>query len=473
MTPEFAILGHPNEGKSSVLSTLAEDDSVRVSSTPGETTACRTFPVVIDGKEVLKFTDTPGFQNPGRVLSELRKRAETDKAPLSSFREFARDIPELHDDYELLAPLERGAGIIYVVDGSRPLRNVDKTEMEILRLTGKPRMAIINCKEGDTQYLEDWKSEFRKNFNSSRTFNAHRATYAERILLLEALKSIDQDWHSALDNVVNAFQQNWAQRNELTVAIITKMLGKALNLYVTLPGIRLTDEEENRNQEKLYQKYCKKLIQIETAAHQEIRTLFKHNIFNYELPPQSVLREDLLSEKTWSVLGLTRKQMLIAGGLGGAALGASLDIAALGHTLGLFTAIGGVAGAVGAVAGGQKFSSGMKMLGLPELTIGAEKEKMGPVKSMDLLFVLLNRFFLYYRHTINWAHGRRDYPGESENVPAEPGSFTAEWSSTQIKICHEFFRAVQKELDEIPAETEQEFKQLLLEQLQQISHAEK
>ena len=32
--PEFAIVGHPNEGKSSVVSTLAEDDSVRVTPTP-------------------------------------------------------------------------------------------------------------------------------------------------------------------------------------------------------------------------------------------------------------------------------------------------------------------------------------------------------------------------------------------------------------------------------------------------------
>jgi Predicted GTPase len=33
----FAIVGHPNEGKSSVVSTLAEDDSVRVTPIPGET----------------------------------------------------------------------------------------------------------------------------------------------------------------------------------------------------------------------------------------------------------------------------------------------------------------------------------------------------------------------------------------------------------------------------------------------------
>ena len=60
MIPEFAILGHPNEGKSSVLSTLAEDDSVRVSPVPGETRECRTFPVIVDGREVLRFDPATG-----------------------------------------------------------------------------------------------------------------------------------------------------------------------------------------------------------------------------------------------------------------------------------------------------------------------------------------------------------------------------------------------------------------------------
>ena len=86
MIPEFAIIGHPNEGKSSVLSTLAEDDSVRVSPTPGETTECRTFPVVIDGVEILRFTDTPGFQNPRRVLHELQAFAGRGPDTIRLFR---------------------------------------------------------------------------------------------------------------------------------------------------------------------------------------------------------------------------------------------------------------------------------------------------------------------------------------------------------------------------------------------------
>jgi GTP-binding protein EngB required for normal cell division len=71
--PEFAIVGHPNEGKSSVLSTLAEDDSVRVSATPGETVVCQTFPVVIDGQEIIRFVDTPGFQHPREILHQLQE----------------------------------------------------------------------------------------------------------------------------------------------------------------------------------------------------------------------------------------------------------------------------------------------------------------------------------------------------------------------------------------------------------------
>ena len=57
--PEFAIIGHPNEGKSSVVSTLAEDDTVPVSRIPGETTTSRVYPVSIDGKEIIRFIDAP------------------------------------------------------------------------------------------------------------------------------------------------------------------------------------------------------------------------------------------------------------------------------------------------------------------------------------------------------------------------------------------------------------------------------
>lgn len=466
MIPEFAILGHPNEGKSSVLSTLAEDDSVRVSPTPGETTECRSFPMVIDGREVLRFTDTPGFQNPARVLAELKKRGQSGENPLTEFRNFAATVPELHDDWELLGPVERGAGIIYVVDGSRPVRNVDKAEMEILRLTGKPRMAVINAKEQNDEYLEAWKNEFRKNFNSNRVFNAHRATYAERIHLLEALKSIDQDWQQPLSLVVEAFKKDWAARNEATVEIIAGLLTDSLSLQLT-DNVG-AEQEAGRCREKLFLLYSDTLAHQEKIAHQRIRGLFKHNIFNYELPIHSVLHADLFDERTWQLLGLTKKQVVIAGGLGGAAIGAGLEMATLGHSLGIFTVAGTVAGALGALFGGQSFSDKAEIMGIP---LGGERVQVGPAKSIGLLFVLLNRSLLYYRHTINWAHGRRDYDRAGQQLLQADArqAFTARWSAGNIQICHDFFKTLSKTGGDGNGRENARFRELLRTTLLEIS----
>ncbi|MBU1566263.1 MAG: GTPase/DUF3482 domain-containing protein [Proteobacteria bacterium] len=469
MIPEFAILGHPNEGKSSVLSTLAEDDSVRVSPIPGETTVCRSFPAIIDGREVLRFTDTPGFQNPARVLVELKKRAKSGDNPLSDFRSFAATVPELHDDRELLGPVERGAGIIYVVDGSRPVRNVDRAEMEILRLTGKPRMAVINCKEEGEEHLEAWKNEFRKNFNCNRVFNAHRATYAERILLLEALKSIDQDWHRPLSQVVEAFRKDWAARNDSTVDIITGLLTDCLSLQISEnigPG-----EKTEECRARLFRTYSETLAKKEKVAHQRIRSLFKHNIFQYELPPHSVLHADLFDERTWQLLGLTKKQVVIAGGLGGAAIGAGLEMATLGHSLGIFTVAGTVAGALGALFGGESFSGKAELMGIP---LGGERVQVGPAKAIDLFFILLNRSLLYYRHTINWAHGRRDYNKASQPlIQATPRqAFTDRWSAGNIKICHDLFKTMSKKNSDSDDRATTRFHELLRTTLLEISESE-
>ncbi len=471
MIPEFAIIGHPNEGKSSVLSTLAEDDSVRVSPTPGETTECRTFPVIIDDAEILRFTDTPGFQNPRRLLHELK--AFVDKGPdmVRQFQNAFRGNADLRNDCELLDPVARGAGIIYVVDGSRPVRNVDRVEMEILRLTGKPRMAVINCKAEDSLNLAAWKNEFRKNFNSNRVFNAHRATYAQRILLLEALKNIDQDWHKPLDLVVSAFKQDWTARNDRTADIILDLLSDCLSLKII--GKLGQGQNEGVLREKLHRDFEETVRQKEREAHNRIRGLFKHNIFNYELPPCSILHEDLFDSKTWNFLGLSKTQMAIAGGASGAAIGAGVDLAHAGLTFGIFTSIGSAVGALGALLGGKSLSTKTKLLGVG---LGGEQMQVGPNASLQFLHVLLDRALLFYAHIINWAHGRRD-PSEntedSERALRLARSLSSSgWPTVSLKVCHAYFIAIRNE-DEGKKENEgRKLHGIITDALMSISQSE-
>jgi hypothetical protein len=467
MIPEFAIMGHPNEGKSSVLSTLAEDDSVRISPTPGETTECRTFPVVIDGEAVLRFTDTPGFQNPRRVLHELKAFAGPEM--LHRFRQAFSSVPELRDDCELLLPVARGAGIIYVVDGSRPVRNIDRAEMEILRLTGKPRMAIINCKGGDTAYLADWREEFRKNFNANRIFNAHRATYAERILLLEALKNIDQDWHGPLNLVVAAFKKDWAARNDRTADIILDLLSDCLSFKVV--GDLDANLAEEALRERLHRSYLEAIRMKEKKAHLQIRGLFKHNIFNYDLPPTSILRQDLFNPKTWQFLGLSKKQIVLAGGLSGAAVGAGIDLAHAGFSLGVYAGLGGAIGAIGALLGSESLSTTTKVLGVG---LGKEQIQVGPNTSVQFLHILLDRALLFYAHIINWAHGRRDYPeGKTESpLPLTPEIRSGRWPAASLKTCREYFHAVTTDDESERDRGEKKLHALLTDALLSISESE-
>jgi Domain of unknown function (DUF3482)/50S ribosome-binding GTPase len=463
--PEFAVVGHPNEGKSSVLSTLSEDDSVRISPMPGETRECQTFPVTIDGREIIRFTDTPGFQNPRKTLQWMQEYTGDDATLVRDFIAAHNENPDFHDDCRLLQPLLRGAGVIFVVDGSRPLRNMDKAEMEILRLTGCPRMAIINCKEEETAWLTQWQTEFRKHFNSIRLFNSCQATYRERIELLESLKSIDQDLQPVLDRVVTAFRGDWQERNNQVVELLLAFLEEALSYSQCLP-VR-TGVDEAALKQRLHEEYEQFLRRLERRCQQRMRTLYKHNIFNLALPNQSILQEDLFSEKTWEFLGLSSSQLVMAGALSGAAVGAGVDVAAAGLSFGIFSTLGGIVGAATTALKGKEYLAGTRLLGM---RLDAQQLQVGPVKNIQLLFVLLDRQLLFYSHIINWAHGRRDYNSESlseSTLPARVG-YSGEWDRQDRGICEAFFRALQEDNSSQETKWREDLAVLLHRTLQEI-----
>ena len=51
------------------------------------------------------------------------------------------------------------------------------------------------------------------------------------------------------------------------------------------------------------------------------------------------------------------------------------------------------------------------------MKIGARTVQVGPVNTVQWVYVLLDRFLLHYWHVIHWTHARRDedvLPGEIE-----------------------------------------------------------
>lgn len=436
MIPEFAVIGHPNEGKSSVVSTLTENDRIKVSRFPGETIISKPYTVKIDGQDIIRFIDTPGFQVPRQTLAWFRAYAGPQENMLHAFIEDHKNDEFFSDECELLSPVAGGAGIIYVVDGSRPVREDDLAEMEILRLSGRPRIAIINSKSTEQDYTSEWKQEFLKQFNAVRVFNSNTAGFSDRMKMLESLKVIDQDWESALTKVIRVFRLDWQKRNRLAAGYISEALETSLTHKESHP-ISANDDRDKINKE-LSGAYRKKLSRLESGLFKKIRDLYKHHLYDHHLPEHSILQHDLFSSQTWELLGLTKRQLAAAGAVAGGTMGAVIDTAAAGITFGVFSAIGGVLGAGSTLIGAGRLSKKK----IPGLNLGGDKLQVGPNKNPQFLYILMDRILIYYSHIINRPHGRRDKePGAVKDSVSGKG-YSSGFSQEQKKICNNFLKSV-------------------------------
>ncbi len=445
-TPTFAVIGHPNEGKSSVVSTLTENDRIMITSTPGETRHAKKFPIKIDGKTLITFIDTPGFQHTKKILkwfNNYKDSRNSANGVLPAFIEEHLNNTAFDHDVKLLQPLADGAAAIFVVDASHPLRNHDRYEMEILRLTACPRMALINSKD-DSTHLADWKDELNRNFNIIREFNAHRASFDERIKLLEALKVMHQNWESDISSAIESLTLNWRSRLAGTAADICDLLQD----IVSHTESALLDEEkydEDSLRKELLKRYEKSIIKREKRCHSTIRKRFRHEVFEGELETSVVFGEnDLFSASTLSVLGLSRWQLTVASTIAGATAGVGIDLMLGAITFGVFTAGGAVTAGLSSFFGAKSISNtriGKKRL---SLKLGGQRLQLGPLgKNSQLAYILTDRALLYFVTISQWAHARRENRWQPIKITQQPW-LTRAWKSEERKTLTSFINSIRK-----------------------------
>jgi len=467
--PTLAIMGHPNAGKSSVVATLTENDRIAIDKRAGTTTHSDEFPVVIDGETIMVFIDTPGFQNPSDILEWFQAHPDDQDLAGAFVRAHGGD-PMFSHDCELLEPVAAGAGIILVVDGSKRIKEKDRVEMELLRLTGRPRMAILNNLSTNDKHMPAWQDALNKSFNSVREFNAHRATYAERIALLNALKTIDQRWEPMLDKTVRAFQHDWQRRIDQSVTTILELLRKALSHRVTkivkVDDLK-SDDERQAVQGKLTEAFQNDLRHMENEAQAQVRGHFRHNVWN--LPAESLLQKDLFSDEVGEALGLSRHKLVLASTAAGAATGAAIDLGVGGLSMGLGALIG-------ATTGGALGILGTAALAKVDIqrTLGVERFSMGPVTNPRFPFVLMDRIILYCGRAMNWAHGRQAADEDASNrVPERmlkrQRGFTESLTPEDHKLLAKYFAAARKGKD---SPNEERVREIIGNILRELSVAE-
>ncbi len=404
-TPIFAAVGHPNKGKSSIVATLAHDDSVGIGPIPGTTVRRRTYPMKVDGETLYTLVDTPGFQRARRALDWMKQHETTaDKHPevVRAFLKKHQQGELFADECELLAPLmEDGAGILYVVDGSVPYGTEYEAEMEILRWTGQPRMALINP-IGKADHIDVWRAALGQYFNVVRVFNALTADFQKRIELLEAFGQLKDGWRAPLKKAVEILEQNRRQRRVQAAQTIADMLGDMLTLQ--LSKTLAPDADAETEKPALEEKYRRNLEKMEERSRQAIEDIYAHKkIDRIEDGLEFFAEHDLFSEETWRLFGLSRLELMGLGLVSGAAVGGGIDLMTGGASFLLGTIVGGGIGAATTMLAADKLVD-IRILSMP---LGDKQLLAGPTRNINFPHIVFSRARLHHSLISRRTHAER------------------------------------------------------------------
>ncbi len=400
-SPKFAVVGHPNKGKSSIVSTLSHNDSIQISSRSGTTEQADHFTVnTIKGSYDL--IDTPGFQRPLRVLNWLEQHCNSASERAATVAKFVADSEcktQFKDEVALLEPVIDGAAILYVVDGSRPYGSEYEAEMEILRWTGQPSMALINPIENN-DYIGEWESALAQYFKSVRVFNPMKADFEKHIELLQTFTHLNPKWAHVLGSIIDDLQNERATQQTTSVSILMHLI-EDLCQYQNCQKV-LSESQAKLIKPALEKQYKAWMKQREEKAIKELLTTYAHyqtkvSLDQFDLPP------DLFDCDKWFAWGLDKKQLIYAGTAAGAVSGAALDVAVAGSSL-MAGAIGG--GLIG--AGSAWFSADklvdIKIKGLP---LGGYQACVGPIKNRNFPYVVIGRFIHLFKQISQLNHANR------------------------------------------------------------------
>ncbi|HEY7772866.1 MAG TPA: DUF3482 domain-containing protein [Marinagarivorans sp.] len=414
--PTFAVVGHPNKGKSSIVAALTHTDSVSISALSGTTTQAQTFSFYLAGQPLYHLVDTPGFQRPRQLLELIEQYAGDASERVAAIQTFIDDFqrnsqtqpqsgsavsPRFKDEVELLSPILAGAGILYVVDGSVPYTPEYEAEMTLLQWTGQPRMALINPIGGE-HYIEQWQNALGQFFSLVRVFNPMSATIDKQCAVLSAFAQLCPAWQASLERSQQLIRQQQEQHCEQAAYAIAQFMADACQYSTELP--LPSDAVKDALRQQLQRQYKHGLTQREQRYQAAISVLYAHQNLRSYGDELALDYPDIFDQSAWYLFGLSRQKLVALSASAGAAAGAILDVGVGGASLMTGALLGGLTSG----AASFYFSSEPEKIRLQKMPLGGQKLMAGPVKNLQFAFVLLGRALRFQRAVAEHSHANRD-----------------------------------------------------------------
>lgn len=380
---KLAIVGHTNVGKTSIMRTLLRDVYFGEVKNAPATTRHVEKALISDsqtGENLVALYDTPGLEDASGLLDWLEENTAQRRDGIERLQQFlANDIAQndFSQEAKVIRQLLASDIAIYVVDAREPVLGKYKDELTILSWSAIPVMPVFNFGHHDKSHIHDWQLMLaRRNLHVSTKFDSVAFEFADEMRLWQNLATMLIQ-PAIIQQLIVRRQEDWLTLYEEANIVIAHFLLNVASFVETI--------QEEDDPLPTLTKMQEKVRQAERTLQDDLLNLYKFygNTVATTTIELSEYQRDPFDSDLLASYGLRTTTGLATGAL----IGLGIDTMALGTTLGLGTALGGL---IGGIAGNTNTIAD-KINGVKRLYIDPATLALLATRATSLLATLRHR----------------------------------------------------------------------------------
>lgn len=388
---KLAVVGHTNTGKTSLLRTLLRDMYFGEVKNEAATTRHVERALIKDsqtGENLVALFDTPGLEDASGLMDWLEDNTASRRDGIERLQQFlasdiaqggelSSDLDDYSQEAKVIRQLLSSDMAIYVIDAREPVLGKYKDELAILSWSAIPVMPVFNFTDSQDANISDWQTMLaRRNLHISTRFDSVAFEFEDEMTLWQNLATM-LTHPETLNQLILRRREDWIQLYEQASIIIAHFL------IDVAAYVREIDEDDDPM--PVLKEMQEAVRQSERAMQEKLLNLYKFYDNTAVVTPLelSEYQQDPFDPELLKSYGIRTT----SGAAAGALLGLGIDAAALGTTLGLGAAIGGLAGGLLSNTG----TIADKLAGVKRLFIDPATLTLLATRSLDLLASLRHR----------------------------------------------------------------------------------
>ncbi len=340
----LAVVGHTNTGKTSLMRTLMRDaDFGEVAPSPATTRRVQGAALLVNGKAMVELYDTPGLENASGLFEQLEAiQAGRHDGPsrIRAFLDSAAAGQRFEQEARVLRQVMNSTAALYVIDAREPVLGKYQDELAILAMCARPVLPILNFVASPINRASEWREALaRVGLHAVAEFDTVVYAIEAESALWRQLSGLLHRHRATLQALVHDRQQHARLLHQAASRVLADLLIDAAAAHRTCK--RHSEADRKIALADLQQA----IREREQMAVDQLLALYRFDLegsAGSELPLTDGAWDNDLFDPT--VLAHYAARAGRSTGYG-AGIGAVVDLATGGLSLGAGTLIGGLAGA--------------------------------------------------------------------------------------------------------------------------------